>query len=169
MTWFFLVGFMGAGKTTLGKAVAARLSLPFFDLDDVVEQDAGGNIPDIFENEGEESFRKRETKALLRTLEQQAEGVLATGGGAFTIEENRRIMKEAGISVWLDVPMDELVTRVRGDGRPLWKNPARSRALAEQRRDDYCLANLHVELESQSIKQNATRLYQLLASHRSDS
>ncbi len=169
MTWFFLVGFMGTGKTTLGKAVAARLSLPFFDLDDVVEQDAGGNIPDIFETEGEESFRKRETKALLRTLEQQAEGVLATGGGAFTIEENRRIMKEAGISVWLDVPMDELVTRVRGDGRPLWKNPAQLRALAEQRRDYYCLANLHVELESQSIEQNATRLCQLLAPHRSDS
>ena len=169
MTWFFLVGFMGTGKTTLGKAVAARLSLPFFDLDDVVEQDAGGNIPDIFETEGEESFRKRETKALLRTLEQQAEGVLATGGGAFTIEENRRIMKEAGISVWLDVPMDELVTRVRDDGRPLWKNPAQLRALAEQRRDYYCLANLHVELESQSIEQNATRLCQLLAPHRSDS
>ncbi len=169
MRWFFLVGFMGTGKTTLGKAVAARLSLPFFDLDAVVEQDAGRNISEIFETEGEESFRKRETKALLKTLEQQAEGVVATGGGAFTIEENRRIMKEAGISVWLDVPMEELVTRVRGDGRPLWKNPPLSRALAEQRRDYYCLANLHVELESQSIEQNITRLYQLLAPHRSDS
>ncbi len=169
MRWFFLVGFMGTGKTTLGKAVAARLSLPFFDLDAVVEQDAGRNISEIFETEGEESFRKRETKALLKTLEQQAEGVVATGGGAFTIEENRRIMKEAGISVWLDVPMEELVTRVRGDGRPLWKNPAQSRALAEQRRDYYCLANLHVELESQSIEKNVTRLYQLLAPHRSDS
>jgi len=160
---------MGTGKTTLGKAVAARLSLPFFDLDAVVEQDAGRNISEIFETEGEESFRKRETKALLKTLEQQAEGVVATGGGAFTIEENRRIMKEAGISVWLDVPMEELVTRVRGDGRPLWKNPPLSRALAEQRRDYYCLANLHVELESQSIEQNITRLYQLLAPRRSDS
>lgn len=169
MRWFFLVGFMGTGKTTLGKAVAARLSLPFFDLDAVVEQDAGRNISEIFETEGEKSFRKRETKALLKTLEQQAEGVVATGGGAFTIEENRRIMKEAGISVWLDVPMEELVTRVRGDGRPLWKNPARLRALAEQRRDYYCLANLHVELESQSIEKNVTRLYQLLAPHRSDS
>ena len=169
MTWFFLVGFMGTGKTTLGKAVAARLSLPFFDLDRVVEQDAGASIPDIFEIEGEGSFRKRETKALLRTLGQHAAGVLSTGGGAFTIEENRRNMMEAGISVWLDVPVDELIARVSGDGRPLWKNRAEARVLAERRKAYYRLANLHLELEGQSVEQNSTRLYRLLARYRSDS
>ncbi len=169
MTWFFLVGFMGTGKTTLGKAVAAQLSLPFFDLDRAVEQNAGASVPDIFENEGEESFRKRETKALLQTLEQRPEGMVATGGGAFMIEENRRIMMEAGISVWLDVPTDELLARVGGDGRPLWKNPAEARVLAEQRKAYYRLANLRLELEGQSIEQNTTCLYRLLAPHRSDS
>ncbi|TDI39733.1 MAG: shikimate kinase [Acidobacteria bacterium] len=169
MTWFFLVGFMCAGKTTLGKAVATQLSLPFFDLDRAVEQEAGASIPIIFETEGEESFRKRETKALLRTLEQQSKGVLASGGGAFTIEENRRVMMEAGISIWLDVPTDELLARVRGDRRPLWKNPEEARVLAEQRKAYYRLANLRLDLEGQSIEQNSTRLYRLLAPYRSDS
>ena len=169
MTWFFLVGFMGTGKSTLGKVVAARLSLPFFDLDRVIEQDASASIPDIFEREGEENFRKRETKALSRTLERQAEGVLATGGGVFTIEENRRIMMEAGVSVWLDVPADELFQRVTGDGRPLWKSPADARILSEQRKAHYRLANLHLELEGPSIEQNSTLLYRLLAPYRRES
>lgn len=169
MTWFFLVGFMGTGKTTLGRAVAARLSLPFFDLDREIEQDAGTSIPKIFEAEGEVNFRGRETKALRTTLERQSEGVLATGGGAFTIEENRRIMMETGISVWIDVPTDELVERVRGGGRPLWKTDAEARVLAEQRKAYYRSANLHLELFDQSIEQSSTRLYRLLAPYRSDS
>ena len=169
MQWFFLVGFMGAGKTTLGSQVAERLALPFFDLDKRIELDAGMSIREIFETEGERGFRKRETTMLRKLIATGPAGVIATGGGAFTLEENRDIMNEAGVSVWLDVPIDEIVTRIGGAERPLWRSEADVRALAERRKKYYRLANYHLELGTGSRDDGAAHLYELLAPYRGDS
>ena len=169
MQWFFLVGFMGAGKTTLGSQVAERLALPFFDLDKRIELDAGMSIREIFDTEGERGFRERETTMLRKLIATGPAGVIATGGGAFTLEENRDIMNEAGVSVWLDVPIDEIVTRIGGAERPLWRSEADVRALAERRKKDYRLANYHLELGTGSRDDGAAHLYELLAPYRGDS
>ena len=172
MPWFFLVGFMGAGKTTLGSKVAERLELPFFDLDGRIELDAGLSIRELFEAQGEKNFRNRETNMLRKIIAAEPPGVIATGGGAFTLEENRNIMSEAGVSVWLDVPIDEIVTRVaRMDvaERPLWRSEADVRALAERRKKDYRLADHHLELGTDSTDDGAARLCELLAPYRGDS
>lgn len=171
MPWFFLVGFMGTGKTTLGSKVAERLALPFFDLDERIELDAGLSIREIFEAQGEKDFRKRETNMLRKLIAAGPPGVIATGGGAFTLEENRNLMSEAGVSVWLDVPIDAIVTRVaRMDvaERPLWRSEAEVRALAHRRQKDYRLANHHLELGTDSTDDGAARLYELLAPYRDD-
>ena len=172
MQWFFLVGFMGAGKTTLGAKVAERLEIPFYDLDERIAVDAGMTIREIFAAEGEQRFRERETNMLQTLIATEPTGVIATGGGAFTIEENRDTMNASGVSVWLDVPIDEIVSRVGGAKRPLWRSEAEVRALAEQRKKEYRLANHHLELGTDSteqIEQGAARLYQLLSTIRGDS
>ena len=171
MPWFFLIGFMGAGKTTLGSNVAERLALPFYDLDERIELDAGLSVREIFEVQGERDFRNRETNMLRKLIAAGPPGVIATGGGTFTLEENRTIMSEAGVSVWLDVPIDEIVTRVaRMDvgERPLWRSEAAVRALAERRKKDYRLASHHLELGTDSTDDSAVHLYELLAPYRSD-
>lgn len=169
MQWFFLVGFMGAGKTTLGSKVAERLALPFFDLDERIELHAGISVREIFETGGETAFRERETSMLRKLIATGRAGVIATGGGAFTLEENRSIMSEAGVSVWLDVPIDEIVTRVGGARRPLWGSEAEGRALFERRKEDYRLANHHLELGTDSTDDGTSRLYELLAPYGGDS
>ena len=169
MQWFFLVGFMGAGKTTLGSKVAARLAIPFYDLDERVALKAGMTIPEIFEAEGEHGFRRRETNTLREILATERAGVVATGGGAFSIEENRIAMSAAGVSVWLDVPIDTIMSRVGGAERPLWQSEAEVRALAQQRKNDYRQANHHLELGTDSIDDCAARLCELLATYRGDS
>ncbi len=172
MRWFFLVGFMGAGKTTLGSKVAERLALPFFDLDAQIEIDAGMSIREIFETEGERGFRERETNMLRKLIATGPAGVIATGGGAFTLEENRDIMNEAGVSVWLDVPIDTIVTRAASMDvaeRPLWGSAADVRALAERRKKDYGLADHHLELSTNSTDDGTAHLYELLAPYRGNS
>jgi shikimate kinase len=171
MRWFFLVGFMGAGKTTLGSKAAERLELPFYDLDALIELDAGRSIRKIFEDQGERDFRNRETNVLRTLIAAEPPGIIATGGGTFTHEENRTIMSQAGVTVWLDVPIDAIVVRVASMDvaeRPLWKSDAELRALAERREKDYRLANHHLELGTDSTDDGAVRLYELLAPHCND-
>lgn len=169
MRWCFLVGFMGAGKTTLGARVATSLKVPFYDLDERIAEAAGMTIPQLFEHEGEGQFRERETRMLRQLIEAEPPGVVAAGGGAFTIEENRAAMSDAGVSVWLDVPFDTILARVEGTGRPLWQSEAEARALAEQRKKDYRLANHHLVIGTDSTDEAAAKLEDLLASYRNDS
>lgn len=115
----YLVGMMGSGKSTIGKVVARTLRMPFADLDQEIENRCGVRIPVIFEFEGEEGFRKRETQ-MLEQLVQKPGLVLATGGGAVTQAVNRRLLQEGGIVVYLKAPVDELYRRTRRDrNRPL--------------------------------------------------
>jgi shikimate kinase len=114
-----MVGMMGAGKTAVGRAVAAKLSAPFLDSDAEIEAAANLSVPEIFERDGEAFFRKRETEVIARLLD-TARGILSTGGGAFLAEANRKIISERGISVWLNADLELLWNRVKHkDTRPL--------------------------------------------------
>jgi shikimate kinase len=115
----FLIGLMGAGKTTVGRAVAKRLDRPFFDSDHEVVARTGVRIPIIFEVEGEEGFRVRESQ-VIDELTQRSGIVLATGGGAVLREDNRRYLKERGLVIYLRANPHELWLRTRRDkNRPL--------------------------------------------------
>jgi shikimate kinase len=115
-----LVGMMGAGKSTIGRRLAARLKLPFVDADNEIEAaHAGMTIPEIFETHGEAYFRDGEARVIARLLE-SGPGVLATGGGSFMREETRRRIRDKAISVWLKADADVIMRRVkRRADRPL--------------------------------------------------
>lgn len=115
----FLVGLMGAGKTTVGKLLAKSLDKTFYDSDHEIERRTGVNIPLIFELEGEAGFRKRESQAIAELTKLQ-NIVLATGGGAVLLAENRQLLGSHGKVVYLRASVEELCHRTRGDrNRPL--------------------------------------------------
>ena len=132
----FLVGLMGAGKTTVGRVLARRLGLPFVDSDQEIEARTGVSIPTIFEIEGEEGFRQREAQ-VIEDLTQHEALVLATGGGVVLDPANRAYLKSGGWVVYIDVPPETLYERIRHDrNRPLIQveNPlARLQVLYAQR------------------------------------
>jgi shikimate kinase len=107
-----LVGMMGAGKSTIGRRLAARLLLPFVDADNEIEAAAGMTIPEIFEVHGEPHFRDGEARVIARLLE-SGPGVLATGGGSFMREETRRRIGDKAVSIWLKADADIIMRRVR--------------------------------------------------------
>lgn len=114
-----LVGMMGAGKSSIGRRLGARIGIPFADADAEIEEAAGMSVADIFEVHGEPSFRSGEARVIARLLENGPQ-VLATGGGAFVNPETRKRIQEKGISVWLKADMDVLARRLRRRGdRPL--------------------------------------------------
>ncbi|WP_034492413.1 shikimate kinase [Afifella pfennigii] len=142
-----LVGMMGAGKTSVGRRLAATLNLPFLDADHEIETAANLSVPEIFEQYGEAYFRDGEKKVIRRLL-QSGPAVLATGGGAFEDEETRAAITERGISVWLKADLDVLYERVRRKAnRPLLNRPdpkAFLRELLARREPTYGLADVTV-------------------------
>ena len=162
----FLVGMMGAGKTTIGKALARTLGRDFLDLDHEIVGRCGVSIPVIFDIEGEEGFRKRETLVLDEVA--RLEGiVLATGGGAVLREENRAVLKQYGLVIYLKASADELYRRVAKDkNRPLLATPnpkARIVELLAQREALYeSVANLTIETGSGSIVSVVRKIHNLL-------
>ena len=107
-----LVGMMGAGKSTIGRRMAARLRLPFLDADTEIETAAGMSIPDIFETHGEPHFRDGEARVIARLLD-NGPAVVATGGGAFMREETRNRIRDKAVSIWLKADADMIMRRVR--------------------------------------------------------
>jgi shikimate kinase len=142
----YLVGFMGAGKSTVGRALAHRLRWPFRDLDREVERYAGATVPELIEQRGEEAFRVLEHEALER-LSARPRAVVATGGGAFCRPENVELMKRTGTCVWLDPPLEVLFERVERSARsrPLFVDRERATALFAARRSWYGQAHLHID------------------------
>lgn len=117
-----LVGMMGAGKTSIGRRVAARLGVPFRDADHEIEAAAGLTVAEIFEKFGESHFRDGERKVIARLLE-EAPHVLATGGGAFMDASTREAMARAAFTIWLKAPVGLLLSRVKKrETRPLLKD-----------------------------------------------
>jgi shikimate kinase len=167
----FLVGMMGAGKTTLGKALAQRLRREFFDTDRVLVERTGVPVATIFEIEGEPGFRRREAYALAE-LAQRSDCVIATGGGIVLSAENREVMRAAGTVVYLRARVESLWERTRHDAsRPLLSTPDPRGTLAsllEERDSLYrAAAHLVVETGSQSAGTLANRVAAVLRSHES--
>jgi shikimate kinase len=144
-----LVGMMGVGKSSVGRRLAARLSIPFGDADTEIETAAKMTIAEIFARHGEEYFRSGEARVIARLLESGPQ-VLATGGGAFMNADTRALIQQRGISVWLRADLDVLLRRTskrRGD-RPLLQtdDPGETlRALLLAREPTYALADLTVQ------------------------
>lgn len=126
-----LVGMMGAGKTAVGRAVAARLGVPFLDSDAEIEAAANLSVPEIFERDGESFFRRRESEVIARLLKQER-CILSTGGGAFLAEANRDLISRHGVSLWLNAELSLLWQRVRHkESRPLLRTADPYATLAE--------------------------------------
>jgi shikimate kinase len=163
----FLVGLMGAGKTSVGRALARHLGKAFFDTDQEIERATGVGIPVIFDIEGETGFRFREAKVLAE-LTQRKNIVLATGGGIVLSGENRSLLVQRGTVVYLRATVNDLRKRTRNDkNRPLLKvaDPLRRlQELHEQRDPLYCeVANIIVDTGSQGINALVHRLAEQLA------
>ncbi len=145
----YLVGFMGTGKTTVGRLLADRLGWHFLDLDEEIEREQGRSIAEIFAAEGEERFRAIETAALRKHLRVVRSGrpvVVALGGGTFCRPENVRLLEDNGVTIWLDCPLDVARRRVEKDStRPLARDPERFAELYESRRSSYCGADYRIE------------------------
>lgn len=121
-TRIYLVGMPGSGKTTLGRILATHLHLPFIDLDHYIERKEGKSIRRIFEKTGETWFRKTEALALRQATEEYDQAVIATGGGAPCFEGNMDFINRHGISVYIQVPITEILARMKAEGiavRPL--------------------------------------------------
>lgn len=162
-----MVGMMGAGKTAVGTAVARNLGVPFLDSDEEIVRAAQRSIAEIFERDGEPFFRARETEVLARLL-RGAPCILSTGGGAFLSEINRKLVQEAGVSVWLRADLDLLWQRVRHKTtRPLLRtaNPRETlRQLYEARVPLYSLADIAVDSAADlSIEEMAAKVVAALA------
>src|SRR5579864_1011563 len=132
-----LIGFMGAGKSTVGAELAARLGRRFVDCDREVERSAGLTVAQFFEQRGEAEFRVLEAEHTVRALQRREPSVFALGGGALSSTSVRRALRETAFTVLLDVDAATAWQRVRGGERPLARDEARFRALFEQRRPVY--------------------------------
>jgi shikimate kinase len=142
-----LVGMMGAGKSTIGRRLSARLRLPFLDADIEIEAAAGMSIPDIFETHGEPHFRDGEARVIARLLD-NGPGIIATGGGAFLREQTRSRIRDKAVSIWLKADADIILRRVkRRADRPLLQtaDPAATIGrLIEEREPFYRHADLTI-------------------------
>jgi shikimate kinase len=125
-----LVGFMGSGKSSVGRIVSSLTGFALVDTDTLVAQKAGKSIPDIFRSEGEEHFRELEAE-VLRGLVGRIGLVVATGGGVIVSEENRQLLPQIGPVVWLDAGTEQLYQRVKHSKRPLLQTEDPRRTLEE--------------------------------------
>lgn len=158
----FLVGFMGAGKTTVGKILARLTGWDFVDLDELIVAADGRGIPQIFAQDGEAYFRRLEREALA-SLRGRTRLVVACGGGTYANEESRRLIDRLGRAVWIQVPLRQALRRCEGGtGRPLLENESRAEALYRLRLPSYRAAGLHVDAEGLTAEEVAERIAGLL-------
>lgn len=163
---------MGAGKTTIGRQLAKKLSRKFYDSDHEIEKHTGADIPLIFELEGEEGFRKRESQVLLE-LASMDNIVLSTGGGSVLNAENRKVLIDNGIIIYLKSSAEKLFKRtVEDKRRPLLQTDDRLEkitAILNEREPIYLsLANEVIETNNHSIKQITQKILDLLNNHESN-
>lgn len=165
----FLIGFMGAGKSSVGQALARRLRWRFVDLDQLIEMREGRTIAEIFAGAGEDAFRRIETTVLRELLGELGHGspaVVTLGGGAPLREENAALLAACDApQVFLDAPFEVVRERCRESAaaRPLFRNEAQARTLYEARRPYYLKAQFRVDTASRSAEQVAADIARALA------
>ena len=163
----YLVGFMGSGKSTVGRMLAGKLGWEFVDLDDEIEKRAGVSIPEIFDAQGERAFRELESSALREQVKEARERrsrVVALGGGAFVDAGNREALRGAGVSIWLNCPVTKLWERVASERhRPLARDRTAFESLHEKRRAQYTRADFTVDDEGKGPEAVATRILETLS------
>ena len=163
----YLTGFMGAGKSKVGRALALRLNLPFVDLDDAIEASEGMSIREIFAARGEDAFRDLEHRRLIAT-EDLERVVVATGGGLFTLARNQDVIRRLGVSAWLHPSFVTIAARIRPKGtatRPLFRDEAQAEELYRRRLPEYEKADLRVDIgPEETAEQVAARIADTLRS-----
>ena len=156
-----LIGLMGAGKSSIGRKLAAALSMPFKDTDDEIIAKFNCSIPEIFKKHGEPEFRRIEEQEIKRLLK-EPQHVLATGGGSFINEKTRAIIKEKGISIWLKANLDVLLERTaKRKDRPLLNSPNPRKilkSLINQRYPIYSKADIIIETGPQSHQNTVNQI-----------
>jgi len=145
----YLVSFMGSGKTTVGRELAARIDAPFFDLDELIESAEKMTIREMFAQKGEPYFRKRE-RDLLRSTKNLDAAVIATGGGTFTFDENIQFIQSEGLSVYLSAPYALLRSRIGSkDDRPLFRDDISTHELYANRIRYYRMSDITIEIREE--------------------
>jgi shikimate kinase len=145
----YMVGFMGSGKTTIGRELAARIDAPFFDLDELIESAEQMSIKELFAQKGEPYFRKRE-RDLLRSTRHLDAAVVATGGGTFTFDENIQFIQSEGLSVYLSAPYALLRSRVgTKEDRPLFRDDLSTHELYANRIRYYRMSDLTIDIREE--------------------
>lgn len=161
----YLVGFMGCGKSTVGRALADELGWSFFDLDDEIESGAGSTISEIFDTHGEPMFRTLEASALAKRVRAVQSGhpqVIALGGGALMRDESFELIANNGVTVWLDAPFGLIERRVAAEShRPLARNPEKLRELFDFRCLRYAMADFRVEAPEEEAVATVRRILEL--------
>jgi shikimate kinase len=157
-----LVGFMGSGKSAVGRALARRLGYRFDDMDRRIERRTGRSIPSIFQESGEDAFREEECREA-RALANARNRVVATGGGAFVRTETREALRAGALTVWLECNLETALSRIPKDGsRPKAGNHVIMRALLAEREPFYRLADLKVDASRGTPAEVATRIVDLI-------
>jgi shikimate kinase len=148
----YLVGFMGSGKSAVGRLLADELGWSFVDVDEDIEKSQGVSIVEIFDTRGEVEFRRMEHEALRKRIREVECGrplVMALGGGAFVDPDNRKLLGERGVTMWLDCSFPRICSRLEGQAdRPLARDPEKFRQLFDDRRDAYSLAEFRIEADT---------------------
>jgi shikimate kinase len=148
----YLIGFMGSGKSAVGRLLADELGWSFADIDEDIEKAQGISIAEIFDTRGEPEFRGMEQEALrnrVREIECGRPMVLALGGGAFVDPANRKLLEERGVTLWLDCPFPRINARVKDQThRPLTRDPEKFQQLFDDRRDLYSQAEHRIEADT---------------------
>ena len=165
-----IVGFMGSGKTTVACELGRKLNWAVIDLDDHISCSEGRNPAEIIEEDGENSFREIETQMLAAVLSNNPRVVIAAGGGAWTVGENRRLIaKQGALTIWLDAPFELCWSRIKvsREIRPLAPSKEAAQRLYQERRPVYESADLRIPVaENDSAEEIAERVVDGLATNR---
>ena len=162
VTGIYLIGFMGAGKSTVGRRLAKKLGWKFVDLDEEIERSEHRAIADIFRELGEPRFREIEHRCLER-IAVSTKTVVALGGGAFITPGNRELAEKTGLTVWLKVSFENIARRVKIDGtRPNFASMEKAEALYRTREPFYALAKAHVSTDDRTPEAIADEIIKVI-------